>query len=68
MGPEDEGHVAGGHAVHRDGDDVRRQHDQHVVPAKYGGKEDNFNISSSSGWPRCQFEHVTAGNAYKSLN
>ena len=32
--PEGEGHVARGHAVQRDGDDVRRQHDEHVVAEK----------------------------------
>ena len=30
--PEGERHVTGGHAVDRDRDDVRRQHDEHVVP------------------------------------
>ena len=32
--PEGEGHVARGHAVERDGDDVRGQHDEHVVAEK----------------------------------
>ena len=36
--PECEGHVDGGDAVDGHGDDVRRQHDQHVVPAKPGGE------------------------------
>ena len=44
--PQREGHVARGDHVHRDGDHVRRQHDEHVVPAEEDEKE-NASYSSS---------------------
>ena len=40
--------MAGGHAVHRDGDHVRRQHDQHVVPEKQSSINKVVNFSHDS--------------------